>query len=406
MPEDYLTIDQVADRMSVPADMIRRRIESGDIPVHWVEVDGRLEMRVSADQVGVGGLAGLEAAPAPAAPAGTFQDWSAAQPTQDYSQALWSPTAEPQQGDWEGSSNGVGETGDQGEAVPLWRPDPSTWDDEPLQTADRAAQPSAGPEPVVASPQAAAEDDETASGDFPAYSNAGGFFDRPADELYSPPGASAFPGEDQFPEAAEPASAFATGLGEEGSQFSSAGTEESSFPSQLPGYATEADESAPSGYSAFGAEGEPVSEFAEDPLPAPDFDLDANPDSPTYGEQTPFSDLESPIEDAVRPSSLVASEADSGGFGVSNIDARELVAGLFERWERALEQRIQAEQRLRFEAELERRLRQVRDLRQELDTTRKAQAAQLAEHEREVMALRDQLREQDQSKIRRSLFKR
>jgi hypothetical protein len=95
-----------------------------------------------------------------------------------------------------------------------------------------------------------------------------------------------------------------------------------------------------------------------------------------------------------RPSALAAAQGPESALAINSIDARELVAGLFERWERALEQRIQAEQRLRFEAELERRLRQVRDLRQELDNTRKSTAAQLAEREQEVMALRNRLREE------------
>ncbi|MFZ0996068.1 MAG: hypothetical protein WAO09_08855, partial [Candidatus Dormiibacterota bacterium] len=95
-----------------------------------------------------------------------------------------------------------------------------------------------------------------------------------------------------------------------------------------------------------------------------------------------------------RPSALAAAQGPESTLAINSIDARELVAGLFERWERALEQRIQAEQRLRFEAELERRLRQVRDLRQELDNTRKSTAAQLAEREQEVLALRNRLREE------------
>jgi predicted nucleic acid-binding Zn-ribbon protein len=110
--------------------------------------------------------------------------------------------------------------------------------------------------------------------------------------------------------------------------------------------------------------------------------------------------------DAPRPSALAAAQAADSTLAINSIDARELVAGLFERWERALEQRIQAEQRLRFEAELERRLRQVRDLRQELENTRNATAAQLAEREQEVMALRNRLHEQEAAPKRRGLFRR
>jgi hypothetical protein len=110
--------------------------------------------------------------------------------------------------------------------------------------------------------------------------------------------------------------------------------------------------------------------------------------------------------EAPRPSALAAAQVGNSTLAINSIDARELVAGLFERWERALEQRIQAEQRLRFEAELERRLRQVRDLRQELENTRKATAAQLAEREQEVMALRNRLHEQEAPPKKRGLFRR
>src|ERR1035437_5020654 len=54
MPDDYLTVDEVAAQLALPLEMIQRRIESGDIPVHWVEINGKLEMRISAAEVGVG----------------------------------------------------------------------------------------------------------------------------------------------------------------------------------------------------------------------------------------------------------------------------------------------------------------------------------------------------------------
>ncbi len=130
----------------------------------------------------------------------------------------------------------------------------------------------------------------------------------------------------------------------------------------------------------------------------------------------PGLDLESPLPSEVmgvpelvevpRPSALAAAQGPDSALAINSIDARELVAGLFERWERALEQRIQAEQRLRFEAELERRLRQVRDLRQELENTRKSTAAQLAEREQEVLALRNRLRDQGPAQKSRGLFRR
>ena len=64
------------------------------------------------------------------------------------------------------------------------------------------------------------------------------------------------------------------------------------------------------------------------------------------------------------------------------LDPRELVAGLLDRWERTLEQRIYAEQRQRFEAELTNRQAKVKQLQLELEAARAEHAAALAEKER------------------------
>ena len=64
------------------------------------------------------------------------------------------------------------------------------------------------------------------------------------------------------------------------------------------------------------------------------------------------------------------------------LDPRELVAGLLDRWERTLEQRIHAEQRQRFESELAARQSTIRELRLELEAIRAQQAAALGERER------------------------
>jgi hypothetical protein len=66
------------------------------------------------------------------------------------------------------------------------------------------------------------------------------------------------------------------------------------------------------------------------------------------------------------------------------IDPRELVAGLLDRWERTLEQRIHAEQRQRFESELTARQSQVRHLQLELEAVRAQQAASIADRERVI----------------------
>jgi len=87
--------------------------------------------------------------------------------------------------------------------------------------------------------------------------------------------------------------------------------------------------------------------------------------------------------------------------GLTELDTREVVAGLFDRWEQALERRIEAEQRLRFEAELERRSRQLRELHTELDGARRAHAEEVAGREREAIALRAQLRALEAQEARR-----
>ena len=65
-----------------------------------------------------------------------------------------------------------------------------------------------------------------------------------------------------------------------------------------------------------------------------------------------------------------------------SLDARELVAGLLDRWERTLEQRIYTEQRQRFQAELVSRQNMVKQLQMELQTARAEHAAAQAEKDR------------------------
>jgi hypothetical protein len=71
-------------------------------------------------------------------------------------------------------------------------------------------------------------------------------------------------------------------------------------------------------------------------------------------------------------------------LATTTLDPRELVAGLLDRWERALEQRIYAEQRQRFDAELSARQSQIKQLQLELDAARAEHAAALADRERRI----------------------
>ncbi|MGH7691896.1 MAG: hypothetical protein ACRENY_02015 [Candidatus Dormibacteria bacterium] len=385
MPDDYLTVDEVASQLALPLEMIQRRIESGDIPVHWVEIGGKLEMRISAAEIGVE-ESGAAPTPFPA-PSGFTEmapeteeeiapsNWSVREP--DYSPDVWTPpegdlpeaSVPPAPPSWEAEPSAelpevapeptselpevapeptselpeaapeptseLPEAAPEPTSEPVWRPDPGTWEDEPIDAGE--ATPELSP-----------------------FSPAGTDAYFPAEEAVAEPEAPPPPASSPFAAAAEP-------LEEEGG-------------------------------SPFGA-GE-ADEGDEEELAVADEGLDF--ESPPPREVVGVTE----IAEVPRPSALAASQGADSSLALNSIDARELVAGLFERWERALEQRIQAEQRLRFEAELERRLRQVRDLRQELENTRKSTAAQLAEREQEVMALRSRLRDQGPPSKGRGLFRR
>jgi len=378
--------------------MIRRRIESGDIPVHWVEIDGKLEMRVAAEDMG-----GLSSAPAfsdPFAPPGSEDDLqpAAGEPAAeewavtetDYSQGLWTPVedAGTSQGNpWEvnpSSDLAAAELGPSG--VPVWRPDPATWEDEPLDTPNLTPSDTGFGAPFPASNSEAVEIDQATAGS----------------EETAPAGSAASEEEAEFAGSfftAEPAPTAFTTPPAPGFGFEP--------PPPEPLYATELEPEAEP--YALEATAEPPPLTFDAGVPA-----DLEPDWEPGLQAVEFEAVEevepapAPVEEeAARPSALVASQmAGAGSVAINSIDARELVAGLFERWERALEQRIQAEQRLRFEAELEQRLRQVRDLRQELDQTRKTQAAQMAEREREMMELRNKLRELEQAPKKGGFFRR
>ncbi len=374
MPDEFLTIDEVAQRMALPPDMIRRRIESGDIPVHWVESYGKLEMRVAAEDVG--GVPSAPPTPPAYAPEPTPEpSWEPAPPE---TQGLWAP-AESQdvaESPWEVAPEPAPSSPELDDQ-PVWRPDPATWEDEQLASSGEPVAEVGEFESTVESQGVGGALDvspyaPTAEADF-----ASPFTTLPVPD--EPMGGFQPPTLDE-PYAAPPAPGFLT----QDEELAPAGME---FQEEAP------EEFPPAPGEPFGSL-ETSAAAAEVPFATPE----------------PFSVADSPPplpaqEEMAPPSTLLASPA-AASAAMGTIDARELVAGLFERWERALEQRIQAEQRLRFEAELEQRLRQVRDLRQELDQTRKSQAAELAEREREVLQLRERVRELEQGPKRRGLFGR
>ncbi len=81
---------------------------------------------------------------------------------------------------------------------------------------------------------------------------------------------------------------------------------------------------------------------------------------------------------------IESSEPHRDVASMTSLDPRELVAGLLDRWERTLEQRIYSEQRQRFEAELNARQNLVKQLQLELQTARAEHAAAQAEKDRRI----------------------
>jgi hypothetical protein len=131
-------------------------------------------------------------------------------------------------------------------------------------------------------------------------------------------------------------------------------------------------------------------------------------DSP---ESTTAAEAVEPEQDLVPPPpvrgtvELTPVDHDTDGpraeLAMMALDPRELVAGLLDRWERTLEQRIYAEQRQRFEAELTNRQNKVKHLQLELEAVRAEHAAALAEKERELADRAHELadRERDLSEM-------
>ncbi len=127
-------------------------------------------------------------------------------------------------------------------------------------------------------------------------------------------------------------------------------------------------------------------------------------DEPEDDQDTVVAELAVPPpgRDAV---SLVdaAASGPRGDLASMSLDARELVAGLLDRWERTLEQRIYTEQRQRFQAELVARQNMVKQLQMELHTARAEHAAAQAEKDRLLAGKERELadRERDLAETRR-----
>lgn len=149
-----------------------------------------------------------------------------------------------------------------------------------------------------------------------------------------------------------------------------------------------------------------------EPSPLRDHEASDTTGSPGPADDGPplASELEfEPVDRAVpppSPSSAAPTLTLFDGYGdagprrevaAMSLDAREIVGGLLDRWERTLEQRIYAEQRQRFEGELLARQNLAKQLQMELQAVRIEHAAVQAEQERHLAekgrALADRERE-------------
>jgi hypothetical protein len=129
-------------------------------------------------------------------------------------------------------------------------------------------------------------------------------------------------------------------------------------------------------------------ETPADPIPTVDVVGTAQPSSwPDKVVPPPAEELAAEATSHGRAGSMIeigSNEPRRDVASMTSLDPRELVAGLLDRWERTLEQRIYSEQRQRFEAELNSRQNLVKQLQLELQTARAEHAAAQAEKDRRL----------------------
>ncbi len=362
--EPYLLVEEVAERLGLPLSVLLHRVEAGDIPARRVErADGlhyalRLgDLGIELDDQGLRSAAISEdraqaGADSPAdddtqgAPTGPAVD-NAIFPAFDSSPA-------PLPGTWDVPSGAGEEEGDEPGPLAGWGPG--------SRPIERPWQPSAEPPP----PWALREREPQVP---PVWLNEGRVADLPAGDVE-----------------AEPIEAVAD-----------------IEIVEVVDHDDEDDRNEAPGEPLFGrreaAATTPAGMQDDAPFFAPDLGGDADDD-----EDTAVAELAVPPPGR-EPVSLVEGPTSSprGDLASMSLDARELVAGLLDRWERTLEQRIYTEQRQRFQAELVARQNMVKQLQMELHTARAEHAAAQAEKDRLLAGKERELadRERDLAETRR-----
>jgi hypothetical protein len=376
--EPYLLVEEVAERLGLPLSVLLHRVEAGDIPARRVErADGlhyalRLgDLGIELDDEGLRSAAikGGAEQPGQERASGEFEPAAAAEPSVEgaiFSAFDSGPAPVP------ATRNGrvdVPAAGEEGEALDAAGDPGLAWDSS--QQGERPWQPAAEPPPPWALRQR---------------------------EPQQPP----------VWLTQEPADAGQqVGEVDADTREALADTPEpiAEVPEQPPDVevvevieTVEADEYLP-----------PVFDRDEEDVPdglpalAPSFDPEAA-DQLDDDQDTAVAELAVPPPGR-EPVSLVdaAASGPRGDLASMSLDARELVAGLLDRWERTLEQRIYTEQRQRFQAELVARQNMVKQLQMELHTARAEHAAAQAEKDRLLAGKERELadRERDLADTRR-----
>ncbi len=385
--EPYLLVEEVAERLGLPLSVLLHRVEAGDIPARRVErADGlhyalRLgDLGIELDDQGLRSAAIEDDAAQreTAAATGDLGDSAPAEPTVETAifSAFDSGPA-PVPGTWNGGpATGEGEDeDDEPDAAPGW--------DAAAQLRERPWQPAAEPPPAWA--LRAREPQE------------------PPVWLTQEPDAAGEPTEPRHPEAETERAE----LPAEGVETSTEAEAEAEVDVELIDAADAGEVDGGDDADEYFAAAFDRPRDADAPEEMPPLTPSIAPDLPDEldeDEDTAVAELAVPPP-VREPVSLVdaAASGPRGDLASMSLDARELVAGLLDRWERTLEQRIYTEQRQRFQAELVSRQNMVKQLQMELHTARAEHAAAQAEKDRLLAGKERELadRERDLAETRR-----
>ena len=375
--EPYLLVEEVADRLGLPLAVLMHRVEAGDIPSRRVETDDGVHYALRLGDLGI-----------------ELDDDGMRAAAIDEDETTLTTAFEPPAPE------------------PAMRPRP---DDDGVESAIASAFESGPPTRYGAAPEASSEQ--------PAGAGATEW-SRPREPRQPPPWMLS---EERRQAAAEAEAAGDGGSADgEGELAALAAETERDDPAAVEGGEGEApvpaDEPAPPA-SAFAERSEPplfTLGGGEDdgghlPGATPEDDLDDGIPALVHAADVPDEELDpdSAIAELAvpPPSRRPVGLLDTGGhtprgdLASMSLDARELVAGLLDRWERTLEQRIYTEQRQRFQTELVSRQNMVKQLQMELHTARAEHAAAQADKDRMLAAKERELadRERDLAETRRSV---